>query len=277
MRLVLSKVKNKYKDSNAIDLTTTFIREFFNFLGLRIHTPVERRRAELSNRLIRLYGSAVIYGPLKGLILSEYSWWGRADRAAMIFGLYEEEVIQQIINKPEGYDTFVDLGAADGYYAVGLLKAKIFQNVFAFEINSQGRKNILSNAEQNGVQKNLHVLGEAKQDFYKHLSDREKEAAVILIDIEGAEYDLLSSEVFQSLSKAVFVVELHDFFFKDGFDKTQKLIERSSKTHRLSEVYMGQRNPSKCKELHSLSDSDRWLICSEGRGQLMRWLRFDPA
>jgi hypothetical protein len=276
MRINLNKLKSKYTDGNLLDCIFSLFRELFNFLGLNIQAPIERRRAEVSNRLTRLHGNSILYGPLKGIALSNCSWWGATDRAAMIFGLYEIEVMQMLLNKPNSYNTFVDLGAADGYYAVGLLKAKYFTNAYAFEINAKGRDVVSQNAELNCVSQKLQVYGEATQTFYEILSKEERESAVILVDIEGAEFDLLSESVFKQLNKAIFIVELHDFFFADGCKKTQDLINRSSNTHRYTEVYMGSRNPSECKELNTLSDSDRWLICSEGRAQLMRWLRFDP-
>jgi len=276
MRTILNKLIFKYKDGNLIDCIFTLFRESLNFWGCTFRPPIERRRLEVSNRLTRIYGNRILYGPLKGFVLPKSSWWGGADRAAMIFGLYEIEVMQLLLNKPYGYNTFVDLGAADGYYAVGLLKAKHFNNAYAFEISAKGRDVLALNAELNGVSQKLHIFGEATPKFYEVLSREERESTVILVDIEGAEFNLLSDNVFQQLNKAIFIVELHDFFFVDGGDKTNHLLNKSSATHRCTEVYMGSRNPGVFKELSSLSDSDRWLVCSEGRARLMRWLRFDP-
>jgi len=39
---------------------------------------------------------------------------------------------------------------------------------------------------------------------------------------------------------------------------------------------MGSRDLSTYPELQQWNDLDRWLICSEGRAQLMSWVRFDP-
>ena len=44
----------------------------------------------------------------------------------------------------------------------------------------------------------------------------------------------------------------------------------------VTELKMGSRDLSNIPELQKFSDSDRWLMCSEGRGELMSWLRLDP-
>jgi hypothetical protein len=41
-------------------------------------------------------------------------------------------------------------------------------------------------------------------------------------------------------------------------------------------MQMGSRYLSVFPELKELTDTDHWLLCSEGRSRLMQWLRFDP-
>ena len=69
---------------------------------------------------------------------------------------------------------------------------------------------------------------------------------------------------------------MHDWFYEDGVKKLQKLKNDSSLTHVITELKMGARDLSIFPELKKLHDNDRWIICSEGRKQLMTWLRFDP-
>ncbi|MCX6119705.1 MAG: hypothetical protein NT027_19390, partial [Proteobacteria bacterium] len=81
---------------------------------------------------------------------------------------------------------------------------------------------------------------------------------------------------FSAFNKSIIFVELHDWFFEDGEEKLKKLKNDSTSTHVLTELTMGSRDLSIFPDLNKLHDNDRWLICSEGRGQLMKWLRFDP-
>ena len=75
--------------------------------------------------------ATVAYGPFKGLKFSSDAWWGR-ERASMILGLYEQEVLESLTNIPKKYKSFIDLGAADGYYGIGVLVNNLFENSICF-------------------------------------------------------------------------------------------------------------------------------------------------
>jgi hypothetical protein len=79
---------------------------------------IYNRREQLKDEMIKLFDSTVAYGPFKGLKFSLDAWWGR-ERASMILGLYEQEVLESLTNIPKKYKTFIDLGAADGYRSIG--------------------------------------------------------------------------------------------------------------------------------------------------------------
>ena len=87
---------------------------------------------------------------------------------------------------------------------------------------------------------------------------------------------MIDKETFIAFNNSIIFVELHDWFFEDGQEKLQKLKNDSISTHVVTELTMGSRDLSIFPELKKIHDNDRWLICSEGRGQLMTWLRFDP-
>ena len=87
---------------------------------------------------------------------------------------------------------------------------------------------------------------------------------------------MIDKETFKAFSSSVVFIELHDWFFEDGEERLQKLKDDSISTHNITELTMGSRDLSIFPELNTLHDNDRWLICSEGRGQLMKWLKFDP-
>ena len=69
----------------------------------------------------------------------------------MILGLYEQEVLESLTNIPKKYKTFIDLGAADGYYGIGVLVNNLFENSFCFESTERGQNVIRENAKLNGV------------------------------------------------------------------------------------------------------------------------------
>jgi hypothetical protein len=97
---------------------------------------------------------------------------------------------------------------------------------------------------------------------------------VLFVDIEGAEFDFLDSEMFGAFRNSIVIVELHEWFYDDGLARVQRMRNAAAATHTAIEFTMGSRDLSKFPELRTMHDDDRWLICSEGRGQLMTWLRF---
>lgn len=80
-----------------------------------------RLREESEPRLWELCGGVILSGPFKGLMYpreSVGSAW-----APKLLGTYESELsptIERIVSG--GYRSVVDIGAAEGYYAVGLAK-----------------------------------------------------------------------------------------------------------------------------------------------------------
>jgi hypothetical protein len=256
--------------------TKQAISWIFYKLGIKKFDSIHKRRIQISKQLDELFKSTVQYGIFKGLKLSPKTWWGTADRASMLLGLYEKDVLDSLQNIPKKFTTFIDLGAADGYYGIGVLVNNLFQNSICFEISKEGRQIIRENAQLNNVLNKVEIRGIAKKDFYDDLSTHTLSNAVLFIDIEGAEFELIDKATFSAFNKSIIFVELHDWFFEDGEEKLKKLKNDSTTTHVLTELTMGSRDLSIFPELNKLNDNDRWLICSEGRGQLMKWLRFDP-
>jgi len=230
----------------------------------------------LSNHLDLLFNSTVRYGPFAGFKFGSKSWWGGADRGSMLLGLYEREVLDSLVNIPPTHKTFIDLGAADGYYGVGVLINSLFERSYCFEMSSAGQLVIGENALINNVSDKVKIHGYADKDFYKVIPSEYYSNSVLFIDIEGAEFDLLDINIFREFKDAVIFIELHDWFFEDGDDRLKKLKLDASQFFTISELTTTARDMSKFIELKHFSDDDRWLICSEGRGRLMTWLRLDP-
>lgn len=246
-------------------------------LGVRQIDPVIKRRVEISKQIDALFQSTVRYGPFQGLKFSTESWWGAADRGSMLLGLYEKEVLASLSNIAKKYNTFIDLGAGDGYYGIGVLVNGLFEKSYCFEISEKGRRIIKQNAICNDVDNRLEILGAADKHFYNGIPKGEIDKSVLFVDIEGAEFDLFDEATFKAFSNSIIFIELHDWFFIEGEKKLIKLRNDASTTHTSTELTMSERDPSKFEELKKFSDDERWLVCSEGRGQVMIWLRFDPV
>ena len=259
-----SRVKNTYK---------LLLNKLKDKRG--ISDSISKRRVLLSRQLNEAFNGTVRYGPFRGLKFSTDSWWGESDRANMLLGLYEQEILTSLENIPTRYKTFIDLGAADGYYGIGVLINDMFERSYCFEISETGQGIINRNAILNGVSDRVNIMGIAEKDFYTQLPQHEPEQSVLFVDIEGGEFDLFDKALFNTFCKSIIFIELHDWV-KDGDEKIKKLKQDAEDHFSITELTTGARDLSKFEELKQMSDTDRWLICSEGRPRLMTWLRLDP-
>jgi len=252
----------------------SFISLWFTFNG---HT--HRRRMFLSNELYTSMKGVVGYGPFKGFKLNLDYVWGRADIGAMLFGLYEKEILDIISQKDRvQHKTIINLGAADGYYGIGCLINRLFEKSYCYELTEYGRSNIRHGAEINGIESNLFIKGIASKVFYEELIAEgvDLSDSLLLCDIEGGEFDVFTEDTFRAFKGATILIEIHDWC-EGGFEKYKNLKKLGEKYFHSTEIRTGARDLSKFTELESYYDSDRWIICGEGRGKLGKWLLLESV
>jgi hypothetical protein len=145
-----------------------------------------------------------------------------------LMGIYERElgrVIEEIVaNAPA---RVIDVGAAEGYYAVGLAVRLGHAEIVAFETERRGQDAIMQLARLNNVSEKVQVLGKCeREDLLKWPAD------ILICDVEGYELYLLdNSEAFQHVS---ILVELHEFAVP-GI--TDILIKRFEFTHSIEQIF----------------------------------------
>lgn len=243
---------------------------------LRGRPSVPRERRRLSDVLMSEYRGTVQYGPLTGYKIPTESHWGALARPAMLLGLYEREVVSALVERAKNRDILIDVGAADGFFAVGLVASGVFRTSFAFEISASGRQIIKKSCQLNGVLDDVEIYGKFDEEFLLNADNLDLTRAVVLIDIEGDEFSLLDSPLIHQLREAIIVVELHDFHFEDGAALKAALIDKLQVYFELSTVTTGERSLPRSDFLDELSDNERWLLCSEGRARRMEWLIASP-
>ena len=167
--------------------------------------------------------------------------------------------------------TFVDIGAAEGYYAVGLAIRSPHTVVHAFEMDGWARRRLRELARLNGVADRVHVRRACTP---RALDDLGSTRAFVLSDCEGAEVEIFTPDVARALTDSTVLVELHDDLL--GIDVMSVLEPRFAATHRVAEIKRTERDPGRCPELAPLSDADRRLALDEFRGAFMRWAVFKP-
>jgi hypothetical protein len=143
-------------------------------------------------------------------------------------GTYELE-LRPLIAELVGtrFDIVLNVGAADGYYAVGLGRLWPAARIVAFEPMPAKQAGIRRVAARNGVDRRLRVEGACTSGRLDELV-RAAERPLVWMDVDGVEVELLDPERAPGLRRAEIVVELHEYLIP-GARKT--LEARFAATH----------------------------------------------
>jgi hypothetical protein len=236
---------------------------------------VEKSAELVASYLRERYEDRVAHGPFKGMQLSRQAWWGTKDASSKLLGVYERQVQEQLEAFAANASVLIDIGAADGYMAIGAVRSGLYERAICFEISASGRQRLRENAEANGVSDRIDIFGEASRDTLRPLLV-DMTDAVILCDIEGAEFDLLSEDVLEAARNICLIVELHDPFVANGAELKAGLLERASGWFDTGILKSADIQLSRYPELERFNDSQRLLAFSEGRGRAMEWLVLTP-
>jgi hypothetical protein len=224
---------------------------------------------ELTNYVRTRTENTVQSGPFKGMLLHDQISWGDGDVLSKLLGAYEAElhgVIEEAVTKP--YKAVVNVGCAEGYYAIGLARRFEQATVFAFDLDEKARTSCRMAAAANRVGDRVDIRGACTPENLATLI-QEQGRSLLVIDCEGYELTLLEPELVPGLADCDIIVECHDFIDPAI---TTTLQERLSATHLVSRIDEGERNPNQYPLLRGLNSLDRWIAMSEGRPKMMNWL-----
>jgi hypothetical protein len=153
-------------------------------------------------------------GPFKGMC------WGTVANCSLLtpklLGTYEQELHGWLEQLP-GYDLMIDIGAAEGWYAVGFLHRRLARKVVAFEMTADGRENLRANVWRNALPPDsIEIRGECTiaglQTLLRSLPADPDFRLLIISDCEGFEGKLLDADMLKLCPNACFIIETHDFF-----------------------------------------------------------------
>ena len=243
---------------------------------LRVDIGYQAAKNKARQILEEKYGLVVAHGPFKGMKLSKDVWWQKNDRITQILGIYEKHVLERLrLFSMQGANRFVDIGAADGYFAIGMAYSKMYSKVFAFEIEKLAQDMIKENAIRNRCSDVVSVFGEAHySSLEKLVSDGIK--TTLLIDIDGAEYRLLDEKMLSLLSNCYLICELHPWMVDNGYYLQNKLLETARKIFKIELIKRENYSPNIFSELDDLSDEVRLIAVGEERAKNMEWLVLTP-
>lgn len=223
------------------------------------------RSAVLANTFVKKTGATVAAGPFAGMTYAvRVAEGGRAPR---LLGAYEASlhpVIESVISR--AYPQVLDIGCAEGYYAVGLARRMPGTAVHARDVNPAARALCAELARVNGVGDRVRVGPKMTHgDFALYAAA----PTFILCDIEGAEAELLDPARAPALARADILVEVHEGM-RPGLLAT--LTARFAASHRITRIDRGLLPDLLPLWAEELSDLDRLLLLWEWRASPTPWL-----
>jgi predicted RNA methylase len=231
-------------------------------------------RAIVRRMIVRAAGGRVVSGPFQGM---GYALAGH-EFLPYLLGTYEcelHEVVEQICRVP--FDTIVNIGAAGGYYAVGLARRIPGCRVVAFEIDPEARQLAADLASDNGVADRIEWHGLCDASGLVQALSRGGRTLVVM-DVEGAEAILLDPFLAPALRQAQVLLEVHDVAYRE---MGTLIAGRFAGTHNRLEVWSRPRTaadfplPLKAWKRKLLAYRLRRAM-NERRCETMRWFYLTP-
>lgn len=155
----------------------------------------------------------VTAGPFRGLQYPRIESVG-STIAPKLLGTYEAElhgIVEEICVR--GYSTIINIGCAEGYYAVGLAKRIPRVRVFAYDIDPIARELCRDMAEMNGVSERV-IIGD-KFEINNIEIDDCLGNRLIVCDCEGCEKYIFHKNVkgWPLICSSDLIVEIHEFIY----------------------------------------------------------------
>jgi len=225
------------------------------------------RSVLIQNTVLKQQGTVVMEGPLKGLDFLPQSAEGC--HIAKLLGCYEQPLLPYIEEAIlANYPTILNVGCAEGYYAVGMARRMPNTKVLAFDLNPKAQETCAALAARNNVVDRITIGALFKlEDFANYAGQK----VLVLCDIEGAERELLNPEIAPALKGMDIIMESHECLIP-GI--TQEIINRFKDSHTITLVEdNGQRQLANAKKwFNNLAHLDQLLATWEWRSGPTPWL-----
>jgi SAM-dependent methyltransferase len=223
-------------------MRSTFARTLEALVPARVYRALwsymARRRAnrwlrsrgvfELAVRVAEHFDYEVQSGPFKGMKYTRQAILSRHATPNLI-GQYEQQIYPALMDAAGPAELIIDVGHAEGYYAVGL--ARLGKKVVAFDADPHERRVCHEMTRLNAIPSDrLSIRSWCSPNALRRLTRNKR--ALIFCDIEGGELELLTSATIADLSKCDLIVELH----AAGPVENLEFVSRFLKTHQVEVI-----------------------------------------
>ena len=263
---IREKIKSGFPGLYRLLLRLYRVTPLYN-AGLKRDLATRRRREAIFLKELFASPPSVCAGPFAGLHYLEEA--SGSVLLPKLLGTYEAALHPWIAEaQRSGYETLLDVGCAEGYYAVGFAATCPALRVLAYDLNPSARALCQRMAEANGVADQIAIREQCDAAAIKTEANGK---TLVICDIEGAEYGLLDPEKIPALLRLDIIVEAHDHL---NPDITPTLLQRFRDTHEMDTVSAAAPSQDFLKPIAHLSKEDQQFILDEQRTPEMVWHRF---
>jgi hypothetical protein len=218
---------------------------------------------------------AVLNGPFKGMRYATARSAG-STLVPKILGSYERElhgVIGRVLAVE--HSDIVDIGCAEGYYAVGLGMRFPRAAIHAFDTSARARRLCSEMARLNGVSQRLALGGHCDETTLVDLPLGPR--ALVISDCEGYEAQLFTDRAAARLAGHDVLIEVHD---AHDPELSGRLQQRFAGTHDVTVIESiddkRKLRDAGYREIAAYDARTQHRLVREGRAGLMEWLYLTP-
>jgi precorrin-6B methylase 2 len=230
-----------------------------------------RRVLPLNDDYVRRFGLEVRRGPFEGMRYPDVRDPVPGHLIAKLVGSYERQIYSWLLDEwiTGDVELVIDVGCAEGFYAVGLARALPRAQVHAYDTYEPARNECARLAQLNGVQDRV-VIGETCTP--STLARVSHANVALLCDCEGYEKTLLDPSLAPNLRDWSIIVEQHDHI--DSSIATT-IEQRFRHTHEIEVIGYEPADASSIPELSWMSERQAGLVVNE-RPPSMTWALLRP-
>ena len=223
---------------------------------------------QLANaNIYRKNEGTVLSGVFKGIYPKNQEVFGSI--TAKLLGTYEMELAPVLkILQLRNPRLIVNIGGAEGYYAIGIVCLWKANRAIVYEASQKGRELIAANARLNEIDHKIGIKGICTEQELFELVTLES-VDLLVMDVEGEELELLSKRVIEKLKYSAVLIESHDFCIPGCIDK---LKEKFSATHKLTLAHSRMRTHKDFPYKSFMSKNIKCMLMDEKRPEKMQWL-----
>jgi hypothetical protein len=217
----------------------------------------------------------VAHGQFKGMRYPQAEAVGSTLFPKLI-GSYERE-LQPILKKicNNNYTEIVDIGCAEGYYAVGLAMQIPSAKVFAYDINMNAKALCEKMAELNNVRQRVVIGDYCDANTLQSIPFSGK--GLIISDCEGYEKSLFTEDVLPFLVNHDLLIEIHDLVDIEISSSLRKLFQN---THLITTIHsiddITKAHTYLYDELDGYDLATRKILLGEDRAAIQEWFFLTP-